>query len=192
MRSSGTRARHQQRQYAARTGHELSGHHHDSRRQHGRGQRLPRRMVFGLMARPERLCDRHALGPGRRRAASVRRTRPATGRRRSNAAPRRRRSAARRFRRRTLSAAAGLPAARLPAATRLLLRSGLRPVLLSASLLLRPVLPAVLVPPLVVAFGASPSDQRPAKSFGPTPARLPAAGHARSAESRASHDAPGQ
>jgi hypothetical protein len=57
---------------------------------------------------------------------------------------------------RTLSAAAGLPAARLPAATRLLLRSGLRPVLLPASLLLRPLLRAVLVPPLVVAFGASP------------------------------------
>ncbi len=62
---------------------------------------------------------------------------------------------ARRIRRRTLSAgraAAGLPTTGLPAAPRLLLRSGLRPVLLSASLLLRPVLPALLVPPLVVAF----------------------------------------
>ena len=148
MRSSGTRARHQQRQLAARTGYELPGHHHNSRRQHGRGQRLPRRMVLGLMARPERLCDRHALGPGRRRAASVQHTRPATGLRRPYAAHRRRRAAARRFRGRILSAAAGLPAA-----ARLLLRSGLRPVLLSASLLLRPVLRALLVPSLVVAFG---------------------------------------
>ncbi len=103
MRSSGARARHQQRQHAARTGYELPGHHHNSRRQHGRGQRLSRRMVLGLMARPERLRDRHAFGPGRRRAASVRRTTPASGLCRPHAAHRRRTAAA-----------------RLPAATRLI------------------------------------------------------------------------
>ena len=139
MRSSGARARHQQRQYAARTGYDLPGHHHNSGRQHGRGQRP--RIVLGLMARPERLCDRHELGPGRRCAA-----------------PRRGRSAIRRFGRRTLSAgrAAGLPTARR-SAPRLLLPSRLRAVLFSGPLLLWPVLPALLVPPLVVAFRADAS-----------------------------------
>lgn len=42
---------------------------------------------------PERLCDRRALGPGRRRAATVRRTGPATGLRRPHAAPEVRRPA---------------------------------------------------------------------------------------------------
>ena len=68
---------HQQRQYAARAGHQLPDHHHHSRRQHCRGGRLPGAMVHCRLAGADRLLDRLKLLSGRGRS-TFRRCRPAT------------------------------------------------------------------------------------------------------------------
>ncbi len=179
MRAGGARACHQQRQHAAGAGHELPGHHHHSRRQHRRGQRLPGGVVFGGVARSDGLRDRKQLRSGWRGAAA-RCWRAATRPRRSaawrstaawrgrSAAWSRRSAAASCKRPRPYSAptatrrlpASGLPAttrlripaARLPAPARLLLSARLPPLLpLRSGLLPRPVLlRAVLAAAVVV------------------------------------------
>src|SRR5580658_6891907 len=165
LRRDGARARNQQRQHAARTGNELPGRHHHSRRQQCRGQQLLRRVVLGDLERTERLRRRQEPGSRPRYATPRGRPTAATWRRGAATASRRpwRSATARRHRPSALSsrrtaAPAGLSAASrlLPAAARILPAAA---GILSARLLLRPPvllrLRPVLAPMVVVAFGRS-------------------------------------
>jgi hypothetical protein len=164
LRRGGACARDQQRQHAARTGNELPGRHHHSRRQQCRGQQLLRRVVLGDLERTERLRrrqefrsrPRRAARRGRPTAAWRRDTTTATWRRGAATASRRtwRSPAARRHRPSALSSRRAAASSGLSASATRLLRAAawllravlLRPLRVSPVLLrLRLLAPALVV-----------------------------------------------